>query len=267
MGLAPMHTWKPDAYGEAPGLVGALLAGGVTSCAFLAILRFYKICTAASESAFASELLVFMGLFSMAVAAVFMIRQRDFKRMLAYSSVEHMGILILGIGLGGVATFGAMLHLLTNGLTKGVLFLSAGNIHRAYGSKLTDNVSGAIQRLPLSGSLFMAGFLVITGSPPGGPFISEFTILTGAIYGSHYAVAAIYLCLLAIIFIGMGTTVLRVVQGVPSQAASTIKYNESTQLVFPIFIFLALAIMLGLYLPAPLHSLLTEAVAYLEGTP
>lgn len=165
MGLAPMHTWKPDAYGEAPGIVGTLLAGGVTSCAFLAILRVYQICRAGADAEFARELMVAMGLVSMAIAAVFMVRQRDFKRMLAYSSVEHMGILVLGIGIGGLAVYGALLHLINNGLTKGVLFLSAGNIHRAYGSKLTDHVRGAIVRVPLSASLFLAGFLAVTGSP------------------------------------------------------------------------------------------------------
>jgi len=267
MGLAPMHTWKPDAYGEAPGLVGALLAGGATSCAFLAILRFYQICQAAPEAAFAREILVFIGLLSMAVAAVFMIRQRDFKRMLAYSSVEHMGILALGIGLGGLATFGALLHLITNGVTKGVLFLSAGNIHRAYDSKLTDDVRGAIRRLPASGVLFLAGFLVVTGSPPGGPFISEFTILTGAVTGGHFAVAAFYLVLLAIIFIGMGTTVLRVVQGVPSAQASATPYRDRPQLVIPILVFMSLSIMLGLYIPHPLSRMLHEAAAYLEVRP
>ncbi|MEI8121119.1 MAG: proton-conducting transporter membrane subunit [bacterium] len=267
MGLAPMHTWKPDAYGEAPGLVGALLAGGATSCAFLAILRFYQICQAAPEAAFAREILVFMGLFSMAVAAVFMIRQRDFKRMLAYSSVEHMGILVLGIGLGGLATFGALLHLITNGVTKGVLFLSAGNIHRAYDSKLTDDVRGAIRRLPVSGVLFLAGFLVVTGSPPGGPFISEFTILTGAVSGGHYAVAALYLALLAIVFIGMGTTVLRVVQGVPSAQAAATSYRDRPQLVIPILVFMGLSLLLGLYIPKPLNTMLHDAAAYLEVTP
>ena len=131
MGLAPMHSWKPDAYGEAPGIVGTLLAGGVTSCAFLAILRIYQICHAGPEADFAREIMISMGLLSMAVAAVFMVRQRDFKRMLAYSSIEHMGILVLGVGIGGLATYGALLHVINNGLTKGVLFLSAGNIHRA----------------------------------------------------------------------------------------------------------------------------------------
>jgi hypothetical protein len=166
MGLAPMHSWKPDAYGEAPGMVGTLLAGGVTSCAFLAILRVYQICRASAEAEFAREIMIFMGLLSMAVAAVFMVRQRDFKRMLAYSSVEHMGILVLGVGIGGVAVYGALLHLINNGLTKGVLFLSAGNIHRAYGSKLTDHVRGAMLRVPVSGALFFAGFIAITGAPP-----------------------------------------------------------------------------------------------------
>lgn len=264
MGLAPMHTWKPDAYGEAPGLVGALLAGGVTSCAFLAILRFYQICLAAHEAAFVREIMIFVGLLSMAVAAVFMVRQRDFKRMLAYSSVEHMGILVLGIGIGGLATFGALLHLLTNGLSKGVLFLSAGNIHRAYDSKVTDDVSGAIRRLPVSGPLFLAGFLAITGSPPGGPFISEFTILNGAFTGGKFVAGGLFLLLLAIVFVGMGATVLKVVQGTPSPQAAATNYHDRPQLVAPILVFMGLVLLLGVYIPPPLETLLRDAAAFLE---
>lgn len=265
MGLAPMHTWKPDAYGEAPGLVGALLAGGVTSCAFLAILRFYQICRNAPEAAFAREILIFIGLLSMAVAAVFVIRQRDFKRMLAYSSVEHMGILVLGIGIGGAATYGALLHMITNGLTKGVMFLSAGNIHRAYESKNTDDVRGAMHRLPISGPLFLAGFLMVTGSPPGGPFISEFTILIGTIHAGKYLIAGLFLALLAIVFIGMGATVLRVVQGEPSSKALATPYRDRPQLVVPMMIFFSLALVLGVWIPHPLETHLHQAVLYLEG--
>jgi hydrogenase-4 component F len=265
MGLAPMHTWKPDVYGEAPGLVGALLAGGVTSCAFLAILRFYQICRNAPEAAFAREIMIFIGLLSMAVAAVFVIRQRDFKRMLAYSSVEHMGILMLGIGIGGLATFGALLHMVTNGLTKGVLFLAAGNIHRAYDSKNTNDVRGAMHRLPISGPLFLAGFLMVTGSPPGGPFISEFTILIGTIRSGNYLVAGLFLALLAIVFIGMGTTVLRVVQGVPSVKAAATPYRDRAQLVIPIVIFFVLALLLGVWIPQPLKAVLQNAAVFLEG--
>ena len=120
MGLAPMHTWKPDAYGEAPGMIGALLAGGLTNCAFLCILRFVQIANAAHDAQFARQMMVFVGLLSMGVGAVFMVRQRDFKRMLAYSSVEHMGILVLGIGIGGAATWATLLHMINNALTKGI---------------------------------------------------------------------------------------------------------------------------------------------------
>src|SRR4029077_11977730 len=213
MGLAPMHTWKPDAYGEAPGMVGAIFAGGVTSCAFLALLRIYQICRVGPEAAAARQIMVCMGLLSMAFAAVFVVRQRDFKRMLAYSSVEHMGILVLGIGIGGTAVYGALLHLINNGLTKGVMFLSAGNIHRAYGTKLTDDVQGAIRRVPLSGALFLAGFLAITGSPPFGPFVSEFIIVNAAMSTAQFVAGGLFLLLLGIIFVGMGSTVLAVVQG------------------------------------------------------
>jgi hydrogenase-4 component F len=274
MGLAPMHTWKPDAYGEAPSMVGALLAGGVTSCAFLAILRVYQICRAGPEAEFASEILVFMGLLSMAVAAVFMVRQRDFKRMLAYSSVEHMGILVLGVGIGGLALYGALLHLINNGLTKGVLFLSAGNIHRAYGSKVTDDVRGALRRVPLSAGLFFAGFLAITGSPPFAPFVSEFTILNGAFAGGQFLTGALFVVLLGVVFIGMGSTVLAVVQGDPVDGSiradpsplTPLKgYRDTLRTTGPVLLFLALVLLLGLYVPQPLEALLREATALVEG--
>src|SRR5216683_1487332 len=259
MGLAPMHTWKPDAYGEAPGLIGTLLAGGLTSGAFLAILRFFQICNAAGEAAFARQMMVALGLISMAVAGVFMARQRDFKRLLAYSSVEHMGILVLGIGIGGTAVFGALLHLINNGLTKGVLFLSAGNIHRAFGSKLTDDVRGAIQRVPLSGALFLAGFLAITGSPPFGPFVSEFTIMNAAVGSGQFLAGGLFLLLLGIVFIGMGATVLAVVQGNAPDHKEMKGFHDNVGTGAPIVLFMALVLLLGVYIPPPLESLLREA--------
>ncbi|MEI8079300.1 MAG: proton-conducting transporter membrane subunit, partial [bacterium] len=194
MGLAPMHTWKPDAYGEAPGLVGALLAGGVTSCAFLAILRFYQICQAAPEAAFAREILIFMGLLSMAVAAVFMIRQCDFKRMLAYSSVEHMGILTLGASLGPAGVAAALFHVWSNGLTKGALFLSAGNLRRAAGSPSMDEVRGMSTLTPWSAAIFVAGMFAVTACPPFGPFFSELKVVRAALETGHGAATAVFLC-------------------------------------------------------------------------
>jgi hydrogenase-4 component F len=233
-----------------------------------------------------------MGLFSMAVAAVFLVRQRDIKRMLAYSSIEHMGILVLGVGIGGLAVFGALLHLINNGLTKGVLFLSSGNIHRAYGSKVTPEVRGAMRRVPLSGALFLAGFLAITGSPPFGPFVSEFTIVSAAIGAGQYLAGGLFLLFLGIVFVGMGATVLAVVQGpapevrgqkseVRGQRAGggrhlltsdlrplisgETDFRDSVATGAPVLLFLALVLLLGLYIPAPLETLLRDAAALVEG--
>jgi hydrogenase-4 component F len=267
MGLAPMHSWKPDAYGEAPGLVGALLAGGLTTAAFVAILRFFQICTAAHDVAFARSMMVTIGLFSMALAAVFMVRQRDYKRVLAYSSVEHMGILVLGIGIGGAGIFGSLLHVINNGLTKGVLFLAAANIHRAYGSKRVEDVSGAIRRLPVTGALFLAGFFAITGSPPFGPFFSEFTILRAAVAGGRYWVAGLFLLLLFVVFVGMSSTVFAVVQGEPSEEAKRTRYQDNFFTVAPIIVFLGLVLLLGVYVPSPLSRALYQAAGFIEMTP
>ncbi len=266
MGLAPMHTWKPDAYGEAAGIVGALFAGGMTSCAFTAIVRIEMIARAAGDGERTGRLLVGMGIVSMVFAAVFIVRQRDFKRMLAYSSVEQMGILIIGIGIGGTALFGSLLHLLNNALTKGVLFLSSGNIHRAYGSKSTDQVRGALLRLPVSGTLLLGGFLAITGSPPFGPFVSEFTILRATIEEEHYLTATAFLGLMFVVFMGMGATVLAVVQGAPRPGDPDTGHRDSAATVLPIVLLFLLVLLLGIHIPAPLLRLLEEAAVYLEST-
>jgi hydrogenase-4 component F len=264
MGLAPMHTWLPDAHGEAPAPVSALLSGALLPCAFLAILRVFHICNAAGEGTFSREIMVVIGLFSMAIGAIFMAGQRDLKRLLAYSSVEHMGILVFGIGLGGLGVFGALLHVLNNGLTKVALFLCAGNIQSAYGSRSTEDVSGAIRRLPVTGTLFLAGFLAITGSPPFGPFLSEFTIVNAALASDQFLAGALFLLLLAIVFIAMGATILPVVQGDPPEATAQPAFRDGFWTSAPILASLALVLLLGVYIPVPLESLLREAEAFLE---
>ncbi len=263
MGLAPMHTWKPDAYGEAPGMIGALMAGCLTNCAFLAILRFVHIARAANDADFVQRILVFTGLFSMALAAVFMARQRDFKRMLAYSSVEHMGILALGVGIGGAATFAALLHVINNGLTKGVLFLSAGNIHRAFATKMTAEVRGVLHRLPLSGWLFIFGFLAITGSPPFGPFVSEFSLLSAAFREGHFVAGGMFTLFLLVIFIGFGATVTSMVLGAPSPAAENSSFRDTFTTSWPIIVLLSLVLLLGVYLPPRVVTILHEADTFL----
>src|SRR2546421_6957949 len=138
-------------------------------------------------------------------------------------------------------------------MTKGVLSLSAVNIHRAYGSKFTDDVRGALQRVPLSGALFLAGFLAITGSPPFGPFVSEFTIVNAAIGSGQFVAGGLFLLLLGIVFVGMGTTVLAVVQGAPPEAKTANGYHDRISTAGPVFLFMALVLLLGVYVPPPLE--------------
>ncbi len=218
MGLAPLHTWLPDAHSEAPSVVSALLSGALLNCAFLTILRGHSLLSAAGLAVFSSDLLVLFGLLSMVVAAVFILGQADFKRMLAYSSVEHMGILSLGIGIGGAATFGALLHAVNHSLTKAMLFLAAGNILALYRTKSTTRVRGVLRTLPATGVLWLAGFLAIVGSPPFGPFLSELTILKGMLDAGRPLVAVAYLSALAIVFVGMATIFLRMAYGPPPVA-------------------------------------------------
>ena len=193
--------------------MSALLSGALLNCAFLAILRVHSVCVAAGLGAFSGGLLVLFGLVSMGFAAAFIVGQADYKRMLAYSSVEHMGIAALGVGLGGVAGFGALLHAVNHSLAKAMLFLLSGNILAVYQDKSTARVSGVLRVLPVTGVLWVAGFLAITGTPPFGLFVSEFTILKGALDAHRWLVAVLYLVFLTVIFVGMAGIFLRMAFG------------------------------------------------------
>jgi len=265
MGLAPLHTWLPDAHSEAPSMISALLSGALLNCAFLAILRTLQVCAAAAQAAFCQQLFVWFGLVSMAVAAVFILGQSDYKRMLAYSSVEHMGILVLGIGLGGAAAFGAMLHTVNHSLTKAALFLVAGNILAAYKTKSAGKVSGVFRVLPASGVLWIAGFFAVTGSPPFGPFLSEFTILKAALDQRHGVIAVAYLVLLALIFIGMAGVFLRMAEGTPSSEMKTSTSSEPVLAVVPPGLLAAAVLILGVYIPPFLSTALHDAAKTLGG--
>jgi hydrogenase-4 component F len=264
MGLAPMHTWKPDTYGEAPSLVGGLMAGALTSCAFLGVARATGIMTAAGLATFAQPVLIAFGLLSLTVAAVFIIGQQDLKRLLAYSSVEHMGILVLGLGLGGSGVYGSVLHVLNNGLAKGWLFLVVGNIGIAARHDHASTRHGLVRSLPVSGALLVAGLFAVTGSPPFGLFLSEFTILRAAVGTGHVWTAAALLVLLAIIFVGIAMLVLDIALGEPSPGAARVR--ESPWLLIGPFVLAAAVLLLGVYIPAPLREALRSAAALLGGS-
>lgn len=269
MGLAPFHTWLPDAHSESPSAVSALLSGALLNCAFVGLIRVNQICIAAGQGAFAGDLLILFGLISMGAAAVFMIGQTDYKRMLAYSSVEHVGILALGAGLGGAALFGSMLHAVNHSLAKGMLFMTAGNLLHAYGSKSIPRVRGLLRTLPVSGLLWTAGFLALCGSPPFGLFLSEFTILKGALDAGRWTVAGVYLVLLTLVFIGMSNLVLPMVQGKPEAGGENRLADRKERLwtVLSPILLLAAILVLGLMVPEPLRVLLEEAAGMAGGRP
>jgi len=269
MGLAPMHTWKPDAYGEAPGIVGALMAGGITTVAFTAILRVRAVVGAAGEGAIADRTLLIIGLFSMLVAALFLLGTRDFKRMLAYSSVEHMGILSVGAALGGAGVAAALFHVWTNSLTKGTLFLSAGNIRRAAGSASMDEVRGMSLLTPRSAAIFVTGMFAVTACPPFGPFFSELRVVRAAIASGHPAATAMFLACLLFAFFGLTRVVFGIVDGRPRPVtrASSKRFVETAGVILPPLALLGLSLWLGLFTPAVLQDAWAAAVAQLYPKP
>ncbi len=269
MGLAPMHTWKPDAYGEAPGLVGALLAGGMTTMAFVAVLRVKQVVDAAGAGDMTQRTLLAFGLFSMLVAALFLLSTPDFKRMLAYSSVEHMGVLAVGAALGGLGIYAALFHVWTNSLTKGALFLSAGNIRRAANARNENEVSGMAWRSPLSARIFIAGLFAITACPPFGPFFSELRIVRAAFTtGSTFTAVAFLGCLL-FAFFGLTRLVFAIVDGRPRAAARAVgnRFRETSGVILPPLAFLLFSVWLGLATPSLLTETWSAAAKLLFPTP
>jgi len=204
VGLFPVHTWLPDAHSEAPTPVSALLSGSLLAVSFYAILRYYQIATAALGSAFPRHVLLAFGVASLLLAALYLLDQRDLKRLLAYSSIEHMGILAIGVSFGApVALAGVMLHVLAHAAAKGNAFMGAGVLVIKFGSKQISAQRGALDLLPWSGPLFLLAVLALSAMPPFGIFRSEFQIVAGG-FGSHgYAVAAALIVLVTVAFFGL----------------------------------------------------------------
>lgn len=271
MGLAPMHAWKPDTYGEAPSFVSGLMAGALTSCAFLGLARVMAVCVAAGPAmtAFVRPPLIVLGMLSLAVAAAFMIGQTDVKRMLAYSSVEHMGLLALALGLGGVGTYGAMLHVVNNGLAKVLLFLAVGNVVLEMRTSEAARIHGLLRRVPSSGALLVVGLFAVTGSPPFGMFVSEYTIVRAAVGAHRTWLAAMLIVLLAIIFVAIAGMILEMVYApAPAGHADSDRERRDASRAWLVAAPAALAVLvlaLGLWIPAPLADALSSAAVMLGG--
>lgn len=265
MGLAPFHTWLPDAYSESPAVVSALLSGALSNCAFLGILRINSVCAPAGLADFTGGILILFGLFSILTAALFMLGQRDYKRLLAYSSVEHMGLLALGTGLGGGAVFGAMIGALSISFTKAGLFFTSGVVQAAERTKLISEVRGLWRRAPRTAVLWLAGFFLITGAPPSGIFLAKFLILKEAFALKRYWLAGSCVFLLALLFAGMARFFISMTFGERENKPGEKPFDEPAGRLAPAAVFFALVVILGLFLPDWLSSLLKAAVSDING--
>lgn len=202
VGLVPMHTWKPDAYSRAPISIVALFSTGLMNVAFLGLLRFKVITDAALGNTFMQGLFLFFGLLSIVVAALIILTQGKFRRLFAYSSIENAGIMALGIGFGGIAIFGALLHLLYHSFAKALLFFTGGTVQMKFRTHRIDRIRGMVSVLPTTAVLFAIGILAIVGMPPFGLFTSELYIF-GSGFALHPALTSIALAALALVFVGM----------------------------------------------------------------
>jgi hydrogenase-4 component F len=264
-GLAPLHTWLPDTHSQAPSPVSALLSGALLNCAFLGVLRFFQVALASGDAAFARTLLTLLGFVSIAVATAFLFGQRDYKRLLAYSSVEHMGILAVGVGLGGAAAFGAMLHAVNHSLAKAGLFLLSGNVLRRYGTTAAAGVRDALRRLPVSGPLLFTLLLAVAGMPPFGPFMSELTVFLGAEAGHPWWVGVLFAALIVVAALALAAVVLPMLQGGEAGDAPPARAPERLLSVVPPAVLAALVLLLGVYLPRGLAGLLGRVALLIGG--
>ena len=260
-GLAPMHTWLPDAHSEAPAPISALMSGVLLNVGLYAILRFKTVVDAAVGRDFAAELLIGMGLLSLAIAAAFLVRQRNYKRMLAYSSIEHIGIICIGLGFGGYwGLFGALFHMVNHALSKSLLFILSGNILLQYHSAEIRDVRGLLRAAPLTGGLFLAGICALIGLPPFAPFMSEFIIFRAGLQ-SHPWTAATGVILLVVVFGGMLASVNQMLYGEPP---ADLARGEGLRLwLAPLAVNFALLLVLGLTLPPSFEGALQQALRVL----
>ncbi len=266
MGLSPFHTWLPDAHSESPAVVSALLSGALLNCAFLGIMRVNAVCAAAGLADFAGGILVLFGLLSVVTAALFMVGQRDYKRMLAYSSIEHMGVISLGAGLGPGAAFGALLGAVSHSLAKAGLFFTSGLVLAAERTKRIAEVRGLRRRAPHTAALWLAGFFLITGTPPSGVFLAKFVILREALALGRGWLAGAFLFFLGVLFVAMAGYFIRMVFGTREEKTGEKRYEEQPGMLIPAAALFGMAALAGLWLPDWLSALLAAAAGNLGGS-
>lgn len=263
-GLAPVHNWLPDAHSQAPTPISALLSGILLKCSFIGIIRFIVIVNGATGDSYTSRLMLIFGLLSMGIATAFILLQTNYKRLLAYHSIEHIGIIATGVGIGGFwGIYGALLHILNHAVVKTLLFFTTGKVRLAYHSTKIEKVRGAMTRLPVSGTIMLLAALAIAGTPPFNIFLSEFIIIKAAADYGKWTTLALFIGFATIIFGG-------VLHHFGSMAFGKSESPHSDKERMPVSIVLvvmaAVMLLCGLYIPSFLGDLLNNSVKVILGT-
>ncbi|WP_300612650.1 proton-conducting transporter membrane subunit [Trebonia sp.] len=260
VGLAPMHTWLPDAHSEAPSPASAMLSAALLNTGMYAIIRF-KALTTADLGRFSNDVLLVFGFASLAVGALFMIGSDNFKRLFAYSSIEHMGLIAIGLGFGGLlGIYGALLQTFNHAIGKSVLFLTSGEIVLRYKTRNVVEVRGLLRQSPVIGGALLLGSLAIVGSPPFGIFLSEFTIVRASFAG-HAWLGFFLLALLVIAFVALTSTTVGMVFGRPPGDGVAAPGMTSRVIgTSPLVPGLGLLLLLGVWIPGGLNELILQSI-------
>jgi hydrogenase-4 component F len=266
VGLAPMHTWLPDAHAEAPSPASAMLSAALLNTGMYAIIRFLAIARAGLGATFPRGVLLVFGFLSIVVGVLFMVRRGNFKRLFAYSSVEHMGIIAVALGFGGIlGLYGALLHTLNHAIAKSVLFLTSGDVAQRTRTREAAGVRGLLTAVPLTGGALLLGSFAVLGSPPFGLFLSELTIVRAGFAGSSPVLPLLLLALLAIAFVAFARTTTGMITGDPGPAASPYRGRWSARAaVAPVAAGLVALLVLGLWIPAGLDTVIRHSLAVLS---
>ena len=269
VGLVPMHAWLPDAHSEGPSPVSAMLSGALLAGALYAVLRLGAVAQLAVGPTYVHVLLLVFGGLSLLLAAFFVLRQNNYKRLLAYSSIEHMGIVTLGIGIGGpIAAYGAFFHVIVHAAGKTLAFFGAGDVLSRYETRDADAVRGVIRVAPFTGAMVLLGALAITGVPPFGLFRSELLIVTGGFSQSKYALAGLLIVLVNVAFVGVYQLFHRMVISTAEPNArdrARLSRPEQPLMAAAMLASLAVVLVLGVWIPSPLNQLLHAAASVIGG--
>ena len=259
MGLAPVHFWLPDAHAEAPSPISALLSATLLNSAFLMIVNVFRIMVLSGCDSFARLMLLAMGFLSLFITAVFVYHINNYKRMLAYSSIENMGILAIGTALGGVGMLAAIIHLIGHSLIKASFFLTSGNVLEIYGTKKIKSVTGLMKTDRKTAWLWVASFLGIVAFPPSVLFISEFLMVKTMFLKGHFIMCTLFLLLLTIVLYGLGKAVIKMSFSAPTHEVEPVKLSWTMYL--PQVVMLILAFVIGIYMPQGLTQAILATVA------